>query len=358
VDGRSAKALPGRKTDVQDCQWIRDLHMHGLLRECVVPEAEILVLRSYWRQRERVIHERSEQMQLMQKAMEQMNIQIHKVLSDISGVSGLAMIRAILDGERDPKALSSRLVGPAKRKKDLVEKALEGNWAEHHLFALEQAVATYDFLGSRLEMCERRLEAQMAALSGGPPNSPARPKASKNEPEFDMQIHLTKMLGQDATAIDGLSVITVATIVSELGADLSRFKTEKHFVSYLGLAPVNKITGGNIKSSRTRKVTHRVANALRLAAQALHSSNSALGAYSRRMKARIGAAKATTATARKLAVMYYRLTVHGIQYQDPGEAAYNERFKAQRIKSLTKQAAKFGLTLVDIPQLAPQGGFS
>jgi transposase len=358
VDGRSAKALPGRKTDVQDSQWIRDLHMHGLLKACVVPDAQILVLRSYWRERERLIQSRAEQIQLMQKALEQMNVQIHKVLSDISGVSGQSIIRAILAGERNPKALSSLLVGAANKKQAQVEKALEGNWADHHLFALEGAVSTYDFLSTRLLMCDRRLDEAMSELSGIPPGSPRRPRASKNEPEFNLQTHLTQLLGQDATAIDGLDVTTIATAVSELGPDLSRFRTKKHFTSYLGLCSVNKITGGNIKSSRTRRVTHRLANAFRMAAQSVHSSRSALGAFHRRLKARIGPAKATTATARKLAEMYYTMVVEGKPFQDPGEEAYNERFKQQRIRALTKQASRLGFQLVEVPQAPPLHAFS
>jgi transposase len=347
VDARSAKALPGRKTDVQDCQWIRDLHMHGMLNSCVVPDAQILVLRSYWRQRERLIRQRSEQTQLMHKALEQMNIQLHKVLSDVTGVSGMAIIRGIMAGERNPKVLSELLVHRARLKKDLVEKALEGRWAAHHLFALEEAVSTYDFLESRLQMCDRRLDDEMSKLGGGVSGSRRPPDASKNAPNFDLKARVKDLLGVDPTVIDGIEASTAAVLVCELGSDLSRFKTKKHLASYLGLAPQNKITGGNIKSSRTKKVTHRAANALRLAAQSLHSSNTALGAYYRRLKARIGAAKAVTACARKIAEAYYELVVNGVAYKDVGEQAYNERFREQRIRSLKKQAGKYGMLLVE-----------
>lgn len=179
VDGRAAKSLSGRKSDVQDCQWIRDLHMHGLMNACVVPSADILVIRSYWRQRERLIAQRAEQILLMQKALEQMNVQIHKVLTDISGVSGMAIIRAIVGGERNPKVLSELLVAGAKAKKELIEKALEGRWAEHHLFALEEAVSTYDFLDSRLRMCDRRIDEAMARLGGGPQQPKGEPARRK-----------------------------------------------------------------------------------------------------------------------------------------------------------------------------------
>jgi transposase len=352
VDARSAKALPGRKSDVQDCQWIRDLHMYGMLNSCVVPEAKILVLRSYWRQRDRLVRQRSEQSQLMHKALEQMNIQLHKALSDVTGVSGMAIIRAILAGERDPKVLSALLVHRARLKKDLVEKALEGRWADHHLFALEEAVSTYDFLGSRLQMCDRRLDEAMSELGGGTPGSRRPPNASKNAPNFDLKARVRDLLGTDPTVIDGIEASTAAVLVCELGTDLSKFKTKKHLSSYLGLAPQNKITGGNIKSSKTKKVKHRAANALRLAAQSLHSSASAMGAFYRRLCARIGPAKATTACARKIAEAYYELVVNGVVFQDIGEQAYNERFREQRIRSLNKQAHKYGLRLVEEPTMA------
>jgi len=351
VDARSAKSLSGRKTDVEDCQWIRNLHMYGLLKSCVVPEAQILVLRSYWRQRDRLVQQRSEQIQLMHKALEQMNIQLHKALSDVTGVSGMAIIRAILAGERDPKVLSELLVHRARLKKDLVEKALEGRWADHHLFALEEAVATYDFLGSRLQSCDRKLEEEMCKLGGGKVGTKRPSNASKNAPNFDLKPRIKDLLGVDPTVIDGVEASTAAVLVCELGTDLSKFKTKKHLGSYLGLAPQNKITGGNIKSSKTKKVRHPAANALRLAAQSLHSSGTAMGAFYRRLCARIGPAKATTACARKIAEAYYDLVVHGIVYQDIGEQAYNERFRDQRIRRLRKQAGKYGMCLVEEPAM-------
>ena len=347
VDGRAAKALPGRKSDVSDCQWIRDLHMHGLLRPCAVPDADILALRSYWRQRGRLVSQRSEQILLMQKALDQMNVQIHKVLTDLTGVSGMRILRAVLSGERDPKVLSSLLAARAKAKADLVEKALEGSWSSHHLFALEEAMATYDFLGERLSVLDARLDEEMAKLGTGGSDGPPPGRKSKNDPDFDLRARVTDALGVDPTTIDGIQAMTAATLLSEFGTDLSRFKSEKHFVSYLGLAPVNKITGGRIKSSRTKKVAHRASTALRVAANALHASASALGAYLRRLKGRIGPAKAVTATARKLAIAYYRLVVHGQAYVDCGEEAYNRRFKEQRLKRLSKQAKTLGMRLVE-----------
>lgn len=348
VDGRSAKALPGRKTDVQDCQWIRDLYMHGLLRPCAIPEAKILALRSFWRQRERLIAQKAEQIQLMHKSLEQMNIQIHKVLSDISGVSGMAIIRAILGGERRPEVLSLHLQSSARKKKDQIEKALEGNWAEHHLFALKQAIETYDFFDACILDCDARIEEQMNSVGGdsGPKLPPSKGR-SKNVPNFDLHTKIVNILGVDPTTIDGIECKTAAGLLSELGSDLSRFPTEKHFTSYLGLCPENQITGGKIKSSRTRKVSHPASGYFRMAAQSLHNSNSAMGAYIRRLKSRIGPAKAITAGARKIAVQYYRLLRLHVAYQDVGQEAYDQRFRDQSIRRLLKQATKLGLQLVE-----------
>ena len=349
VDARSVKALPGRKTDVKDCQWIRDLYAHGLVRPCMVPEGEVLALRSYWRQRQRLIEQRSEQIQLMHKALEQMNVQLHKVLSDVTGVSGLAVLRSILDGERDPLKLAELAKPSVKASKETLAKALEGTWAPHHLFSLRQAVETYDFYGERLKECDTCIDEQLGSMStpGGPGSSgsPRKIKPRKNQPNFDLQTRVTQVLGVDPTIIDGLDAMTVGTLLAEFGPDLSRFATEKHFSSFLGLCANNQITGGRIKHARTKKVASRSATALRLAAQSLHHSQSALGGFFRRMKARLGPKKAITATARKIAVIYYRVLRYGLVYQDPGDAQYQEKFKEQSKRRLEKQAKRMGFTL-------------
>ncbi len=351
VDARLAKALPGRKTDVQDCQWIRDLHMYGLLQSCVVPEAAILAVRSYWRQRGRLVGQRAEQLQLMQKALEQMNVQIHKVLSEMSGASAQAMIRAILKGERRPKVLSSLLVGTAVKKKDLVEKALEGRWSEHHLFALEQAVQMFDFLDAQIAECDRMMDQKLSELGGAEPGGKGPSGASHNAPKFDAVAHLKKLTGVDPTTIDGISGNIASTLLTELGLDLSRFRTAKHFVSYLGLASSNAITGGKIKRGNTRKVKHRASVAFRMGAQSLHSSMSALGANLRRLSARIGKAKANTAIARKIAIQYYNLMTTKTPFKDQGADAYDQKFREAKIRSVQKQARKLGFQLIERPVL-------
>jgi transposase len=348
VDGRSAKALPGRKTDVQDCQWIRDLYMYGLVRTCMVPDAQTLEIRSYWRLRQRLIEQRSEQILLMQKSLEQMNIQMHKVLKDISGVSGMAMIRAILAGERDPERLAELVKGPVKNGRDTFVAALQGTWASHHLYALSDAVSQYDFLAERMKDLDERLDECVAKMSGTDKQSrPPAGKPRKNQPTFDLKTRLEDVLGTDATVISGLSAPTVMTLVSEYGTDLNSFPSEKHFTSHLGLAPNNRITGGRRKSGKTRKVASRSATALRLAAQSLHRSQCALGAYLRRMRARVGPQKATVATARKIAIAYYRLVRHGIVFEDIGAEAYQDTIRNQRVRALQRQATKYGLSLVE-----------
>lgn len=348
VDARSAKPLPGRKTDVKDCQWIRDLYAHGLVRSCLVPEADVLALRSYWRQRGRLIEQRSEQIQLMQKALEQMNLQLHKVLSDITGVSGMAIIRAILAGERSPHVLAELTRAGVKRSKEDIAKALEGSWAAHHLFALGQAVETFDFYGERLKECDARIDAQLGSMTGGGPGSAPSGKPRKNQPSFDLESRVLDLLKVNPSVIDGLNVMTVLTLVSELGTDLSRFPTEQHLCSYLGLSPNNQITGGRIKKGRTRKVTSRAATALKLSAQSLHHSNSALGGFFRRLRARLGPKKAITATARKIAIHYYRLVRYGVIYNDLGAEQYQDQLRAQTARRLRRQAKKLGLTLSSI----------
>jgi transposase len=355
IDGRAAKALPGRKTDVQDCQWIRDLHAYGLVRPCMVPDGQVLALRSYWRQRHRLVAQRAEQVQLMQKALEQMNVQLHKVLSDLTTVSGQTIIAAILAGERDPAVLAKLVHKNVKASQETIRKSLVGTWAEHHLFALSQAVGTYTFFGNAIVECDGKIDAAMAALSASEPAGSNGKHAHRNKLSFDASEGLIAALGCDPTVIDGIDYNTAITLLSELGPDLGgAFPTDKHFTSYIRLAPTNHITGGRRKrKGKTPIGATKVSTALKLAAQGLYNSDCALGACLRRLKARLGPSKATTAVARKIAVAYYNLVVHGVQYQDPGAEAYENRFQQQRTRYLAKQAAKFGMQLV--PLGTPQG---
>lgn len=361
VDGRAAKALPGRKSDVQDCQWIRDLHAYGLVRPCLVPEGEVLALRSYWRQRFRLVEQRAEQIQLMQKALEQMNVQIHKVLSSLSGTSGLAIVRAIVGGERSAAKLAALVHHRVKASQEKIALSLEGTWAAHHVFGLAQALETYDFFTERMIACDSMIDAAIAKLAGDAPAGPRGAGRSERGLSFNAKDGLVKALGVDPTKIDGIDERTAITLLSELGSDLTRFPTEKHFSSYLRVSPRNAITGGRARKDKGKRApsASRATTALKLSAQSLACSDSALGAYYRRLKARIGPARAKTAVARKIAICYYRLLVHGQVYEDPGASAYEERFRQKRVRWLSKQAAKLGLNVVPAtaPEPAAQGVF-
>ena len=355
VDARQAKNVPGRKSDVSDCQWLRKLYTFGLLRGCFIPPAEVGVLRSYWRHRSTLVESCAQQIHRMQKALEQMNVQLHKVLSDITGVSGMRILRAIAQGERDPVKLLGLKHALVKASDEEILKALTGNWRPEHLFALGQALEAYDFLQHQIHACDRQIEGCMQQMPdrrdpNDPPKLSDKRKGSsrrKNEPYFDLQQELSRVTGLDLNHIDGLNSLSIQTVISECGPDLcSAFPTEKHFASWLGLCPNHRITGGKIKSRRTKKCQNRVANALRLAAQSLHHSKSALGAFYRRMMVRHGTPKAITATAHKLARLIYRMLKHGQTYVDQGQQHYEQQFQQRLLKALQKQAQTFGFVLV------------
>jgi len=325
VDAYHVKNVPGRKTDVTDCQWLQQLHMFGLLRGAFRPEKQIRVLRSYWRQRASLVEAAARQIQLMQKALEQMNLQLHKVISDITGVTGMNIIRAIIAGERNPVVLAQMKHHLIKSSQETIAKALTGAYSEEHLFALKQAVEIYDIYRNKIAECDRQIQRYLSTFETkadpkdlGP--KPAKKKTrNKNAPGFNLRGELYRITGVDLTQIDGIDVMTAHTVISECGFDISAFPSEKHFASWLGLSPNNRITGGKIFSSRTRKVQNRISTVLRMAAQSLHRSKTALGAYYRRMRARLGAPKAITATAHKLAIQIYRMLKYGGDYIDKGQ---------------------------------------
>lgn len=355
ADARNVRSVPGRKSDVQDCQWIQELHSYGLLKAAFRPTKELEILRSYWRHRASLVQGCASEIHHMQKALEQMNLQLHKVISDISGVTGMKIIRAIVDGERDPRVLAKMRHGQVKSNEETIAKALTGHYREDHLFALQQAVESYDFIQGRIQECDARIEQHLATFEthlesqARSVSAKQRKSRRKNQPYFDLRAELIRILGVDLTSIDGIDALTAVTVISEQGFDMSLFPTEKHFTSHLGLCPNNRVTGGKVKRRRTRKVNSRAATALRVAAQALHSSKSALGAFSRRMKARLGPAKATTATARKLAVLIYRMLKYGQDYVDQGQELYERHYRLQRERGLAKQAQSLGFQLIRLP---------
>ena len=353
VNARPVKNVPGRKTDVLDCQWLQRLHSFGLLAASFRPADEICVLRSYWRHRINLIQDATRHIQHMQKALEQMNIQLHKVISDVTGVTGMRIIDGILSGERDLHKLAALRDCRIKSDEDKIAKALVGDYRQEHLFALRQALESYRFYQGQIAQCDQQIEAYLTTLDTRvdptqrplPPRDSKRNRPSANEPNFDLRTHLYRISGVDFTQIEGFGVMTAQSILAEVGLDPSRFPKQKNFCSWLGLCPDNRITGGHVKSTKTRKVNNRAATAFRMAAQSLTHSGGPLGAYYRRMRARIGPAEAITAAAHKLARIFYQLWTEPELY-DPTLLERHEQQHTQRmINSLRKRARSFGLDL-------------
>ena len=292
VDPRRLKSVPGRKTDVVDCQWLQQLHTYGLLAGAFRPPEQIRQLRSYLRQRAMLIRYASQHIQHMQKALTQMNLKLQHVVSDITGKTGMDIIRAIVAGERDPQELAKLRDYRSKADEQTIAKALQGHWREEHLFELAQAVELYDTYQEKMAQCDRRIEAHLNTFEdrsdGELPNQKNSPKRHQhNAPAFDIHGNIYRMTGVDLTKIHGIDGYTALKLISEIGLDMTRWPTVKHFTSWLGLCPGSKITGGKVKSSRTKPSANRAAASLRLAANSLHRSNSALGAFLRRKKAHL-----------------------------------------------------------------------
>jgi transposase len=349
VEPGRLKSVPGRKTDVLDCQWIQQLHTFGLLQGSFRPEDDICVLRSYMRQRAMLVKYAGQHVQHMQKALMQMNVQLHHVITDITGATGLRITDAILAGKREPLELAKLRDERCKRNQEEIALALQGNWREEHLFALKQAVELYRFyhrqlteLDDRIETCLKTFENRSAGQKVPPSR---RPKAGSNAPYFDTRKLLLQMTGVDLTTVDGLNGYSALDLISEIGTDMSCWPTEKHFASWLCLCPGSKKTGGKLVSGKTRRSANRAAAILRMAAQSLARADCALGAFYRRMRARLGGPKAITATAHKLAKIVYNMLRYGKQYVDVGADYYEKQYRERVLKNLTKRAAQFGLTL-------------
>ncbi len=351
ANARDAKGVPGRKTDVNDAQWLQKLHACGLLKASFRPAREISALRSYLRQRERLLDYSGSHIQHMQKALTFMNIQLHHVIADVTGVTGMKIIRAIVSGERDPEIMAAMRDGRCKTDHQTMCAALIGNYQEEHLFALQQALELYDFYQLRIHQCDTQIEATLKGLSMSKPipNAPLpKPRHKTKQPNqlnFDSRAAIYQLVGTDLTQIHGIGPYLALKLVAECGTDLSRWKTSKHFTSWLTLCPGNKISGGKVLSSHSRKTNNRLTAHLRLAATTVGRTNTALGAFYRRLAARIGKAKAVTATARKIAVLFYNAMRKGMTYQDPGADLYEQQYKDRVIKSLYRRAADFGYTL-------------
>jgi transposase len=356
VNAHHVHNVRGRKTDVQDCQWLQELHSVGLLHASFRPAGEIVTLRSYVRHRQSLVEATATCIHRMQKALTQMNLKLHHVLSDITGVTGMAIVRDILAGVRDPHKLAAHRHGGCKATEQEIIAALTGNYRPEHLFALRQNFEAFEFYQRQLADCDQAIEAQLTQLmqTRQPPAQElpaARPrcKPSKNEPRVELREPLHRITGgADLSQIDGIGPYGALQLIAEIGTDMSRWPTEKHFTGWLTLAPNNKISGKRLLSSRTQPSANRAAAVLRRAAMSLSRSSTALGAYYRRLAARLGQPKAITATARKLAVLVYRVLRGQIAYQDPGAAAYLQLHRARLINGLRRRAQQLGLSLINL----------
>jgi transposase len=367
VNPRYAKNMSGKKGDIPDCQWMQKLHTYGLFANSFRPGKEIRILRAYLRQRERLVVASSQEIQHMQKSLTEMNVQLANVISDISGETGMAIIDAILTGERDPAVLA-KLKGPRiVASKAVLERALEGHWKQEELFVLEQARLSYTHFQEQIQQCQQCIEQQIQAIQSRLPKVGAKPPSSQvscqNEPavsqpantklpSFDLGAQLKRVLGVDLTQIDGVGPVAAQVILSEVGTDMSRWRSEKHFSSWLGLCPDHRISGGKILGRSTRPVVCRARNALRLCAYTLAHSKSWLGAKYRRLKSKLGAPKAIVAMAHHLARLIYRMIKNGEDYVDKGMEVYEAKYRAQRIKWLQKQAKEMNMELVQMQTVA------
>ena len=355
VNARHVKGVPGRKSDILDCQWIQQLHTFGLLRGSFRPDAPIAALRSLIRHRDQLVASAAAHIQRMQKALVLMNLQLHHVITDVTGVTGLAILRDIVAGETDPAVLARHRDPRCKATRQEIAASLTGHSRAEQLFVLRQAVECYDFSQAQIGHCDDEIQTQIGALEATC-SAPAKPlgqpghtrRRSANEPGFEIRDPLyTVCEGVDLTALPGLGPYGALKLVSEIGLDMRRWATEKHFVSWLAVAPRNQISGGKLLGARTPPSANRAAKILRMAAMSLGRSDHALGAFSRRLAARTGKAKAITATARKRAILVYRMLRDRIPYRESSAADYDQHHRSRVLRGLRKRAASLGCELVD-----------
>lgn len=348
VDARKVKNVSGRKNDVLDCQWLQELESYGLLAGAFRPADEIVILRGYMRQRQMLVKTAAIHIQHMQKALQQMNLRLDNVVADITGQTGMRILKALLAGERDVNKLADFRDPNCKSTHEVIAKSLIGNYRQEHMFSLKQAVELFEFYQQKIRECEQEIEAYLKTLphkrDDEPP--PVEGRAKRSRVSFNVRDEAYKLVGVDLFRIKGLNAETVLRLLSEVGVDLGAFPTEKHFSSWLSLSPNNKVSGGRVLSSKTKASSNRAATAFRQAAISTQASDSDLGAYYRRMKARLGGPKAVTATAHKLARLYYRLVKHGEEYVETGARVYEEKHRERVIRSLQKRARGLGFELV------------
>lgn len=349
VDARQLKYVPGRKSDIQDCQWLQKLMSFGLLRAAWRPGDAVCVIRAIVRQREVLLTEQAMWIQRMHKALVQMNLQLTEVLSDVMGATGQAIIRDIVAGERDPARLARHRSDRIKASPAAVQRALTGNWREEHLFVLQQALAMFDSVAQRVTECDAKIEALLTPLGTHEITLSGQAKSRhKNSPHFDARTALARWAGIDLTRIDGIALGTALTVLSEIGPDLSRFTSVKHFCSWLNLCPGTKISGGKVLSANTRRSANRVRQALKMAAMSVARSDSALGAFYRRLCARMDKPRANTATAHKIARMIYFMLTRGETYVDQGQQRYEAQQRERNLAALKRRAAALGFQVTPL----------
>lgn len=353
VNARHVKNVPGRKTDVKDSQWLQQLHSYGLLNGSFRPKDQICELRALTRQRDRLTKSAAIHVNRMQKALNEMNIQLHHVISNITGVTGMKIIKAIIAGERDANKLAEFRDCHIKSDDKTIIKALEGDYRKEHLIVLKQELEAYEFYKKQISECDEAIEACYKEFDkrGDGELKNKKPTKTKNAPDFDLKQSLYDTAGIELTIVPGLGELSVQTIISEVGLDMGKWKSEKHFTSWLGLSPNNKITGGKVFDTRTKKVNNRASTAFRIAALNIGKGKSALAGFYRRIRSKSGAPKAITATARKLACMFYRLLKYGQDYVESGIEAYEKKYNETMVINLRKQATRLGFEVIKVRPL-------
>jgi len=351
VNARHVKNVPGRKTDVSDCQWLQYLHSVGLLRSSFRPDGDIVAIRSLYRHRENLIKQSASSVQHMQKSLTQMNVFIHNVISNITGTTGLKIIEAIIDGNTDPKQLVKFKDPRIKADDETIVKSLTGNYKTEHIFTLKQALDTFYYFKKLIDDTDKEIEKLLSKFESKtddtlPPSTSKKGK-NNNEPKFDLANELYRVQGVDLTSINGVSSLTANTIFTEIGFNIDRFQTHKHFTSWLGLSPNNKISGNKILSVKTTKSSNPISKALRMSAMTLHHSKSYLGNYYRKMRAKLGAPKAITAVAHKLARIIYSMIKYKTPYDESVFATEELKWKEKKRKAIINQAKAYGLQVVE-----------
>lgn len=355
ISSRSLRRVAGRKSDITDAQWIQTLHTYGLLEGSFRPQGDLVALRTLLRHRSQLVEHRSPHIQHMQKALLQMNVQLSQAVTDVTGMTGQKIIRAILAGERDPQTLAAMREPGCKKSEEEIGKALTGTWREEHLFVLKQSVSLYDFYTQQIQFCDEEMERLYGLTRPDWETGEVEPftrrkknSHSKNLPHHPEEIrkHLKRISGVDLSMVDGFGVSLAQTVIMEVGTDMSKFPDEKHFCSWLGLAPKHEISGGKVLKNKTLKTKNRAGQAFRMAAQSVKQAECAFGVFYRRLRARLGPAQATVATAHAIARVVYQMLKYKVEYEPLKVNEYQRQYEAQQIKYLKKRAAKFGFQLL------------